>query len=249
MEIPIVFKTNEEQIIGILHLPKKEKSPLIILIHGWGRNKLGTDSNFFVKVAREFCKNNFAVLRFDFRGSGDSEGDFKDQTITSMLQDLDTVITQISKNPYIDKEKICLIGHSQGGYVSLLQSSKDKRVKCVILWAGRVSDLKDFLSKMWFEELERKGYIESYDYFTSKKYVEDSLKYNISAAVEKIQVPVGMIYGESDDVIPPSEGVKLSKMLKSKKELIILENLDHVFTGKIKEKVISITLSWVKKWL
>jgi alpha/beta superfamily hydrolase len=78
IEIPLTFKCEKQQIVGILHLPKeKRKIPLVILVHGWSANKLGTWNAFFVKAARGFSKNGFAVLRFDFRGSGDSEGRFK----------------------------------------------------------------------------------------------------------------------------------------------------------------------------
>jgi alpha/beta superfamily hydrolase len=70
VELPLAFKSEGKQVIGILHLPKKKKSPLIILSHGWSGNKLGAWNAFFVKAVREFSKNGFAVLRFDFRGSG-----------------------------------------------------------------------------------------------------------------------------------------------------------------------------------
>ena len=68
-EIPLTFKCENQQIVGMLHFPeKKGKIPLIVLVHGWSTNKLGTWNAFFVKAAREFSKK-YAVLRFDFRGT------------------------------------------------------------------------------------------------------------------------------------------------------------------------------------
>jgi dipeptidyl aminopeptidase/acylaminoacyl peptidase len=250
-EIPLTFKCENQQIVGMLHLPKKKgKITLIVLVHGWSANKLGTWNAFFVKAAREFSKK-YAVLRFDFRGSGDSEGKFEDQTITSMLKDLDAVITQISeKFSEVDNTKVCLIGHSQGAYVSFLHATRDKRIKCLVSWMGRLSDLKNFWSKVWFEEFYRKGYLEEWGYKISKKYVEDSLKYSLEKEVNKIKVPTLFIYGEKDDIVPPSEGLKFYKKIKAIKKIAILENLDHYFTGElIQRKIIKTTLGWIKKWL
>jgi dipeptidyl aminopeptidase/acylaminoacyl peptidase len=252
VEIPLTFECENQQIVGILHLPnEKRKIPLVVLVHGRSANKLGTWSAFFVKAAREFSKNGFAVLRFDFRGSGDSEGRFENQTITSMLKDLDAVITQVSKKyPEIDNSKVCLIGHSQGAYVSFLQATKDKRIKCLVSWMGRLSDLKEFWSKVWFDEINRKGYIYEWDYKITKKYVRDSLKYNLSKDSIRIKVPTLFIYGELDDLVPPSEGTNFYRKIKSPKKIVIIKELNHTFSGeKAKKSVIRITLQWLRKWL
>jgi dipeptidyl aminopeptidase/acylaminoacyl peptidase len=251
IEIPLTFKCENQQIVGILHLPReRRKVPLVILVHGWSANKLGTWNAFFVRAAREFSKNGFAVLRFDFRGSGDSEGRFEDQTITSMLKDLDAVITQASeKYPEIDNNKVCLIGHSQGAYISFLQATKDKRIKCLVSWMGRLSDLKEFWSKTRFDEINRKGYIYEWDYKITKKHVKDSLKYNLSKICKRIKIPTLFIYGESDDLVPPSEGIKFCKKIKSPKKIVIIKDLDHTFSGEsVKMRVIRITLQWLKRY-
>jgi hypothetical protein len=44
---------------------------------------------------------------------------------------------------------------------------------------GRLPDLKSWWSRVWFEEFYRKGYFEEWGYKISRKYVEDSLKYNL----------------------------------------------------------------------
>ena len=249
-EIPLTFKSGNQQIIGILHLPKVKKAPLLVMVHGWGGNRLGTDNAFFVKAARQFARKDFAVLRFDFRGSGDSEGKFEDQTITSMLRDLDSVISQSSKLPEIDKDKICLIGHSQGGYLSLLKASKDKRIKCLVLWMARTSDLKDFWSRTWLEEIKRRGYIVNYDYRIMQKYEKDSRKYSSLKAIKNLTVPTSLIFGEMDTFCPPSEGLRVFSIMKGPKQLKILPHLDHDFSGENnKREIIQISLIWLKKHL
>lgn len=252
METPIIFKSADQQIIGILHTPKsKRRVPLVILVHGWSGNLLGVWNAFFVKAARVFAKNGFAVLRFDFRGSGSSEGEFENQTISSMILDLKNVIDQIAKHEAINSNKIALIGHSQGGYISILHTAKDKRVKAVVLWMGRTADLKDFWSKTTFEDIRRKEYAIWYEYkVLNKTYVADSAKYNSESALRKIRIPIGMIYGELDTIVPPSEGLRVKKLAKGIKELKIFKDLDHEFVGeKVQKKVIDTTLGFLKKWL
>ena len=252
METPIIFKSGGQQIIGTLHLPKtNRKTPLIILVHGWGGNSLGAWNTVFVKAARTFTKSGFAVLRFDFRGSGNSQGEFENQTISSMLLDLKNIIDQIAKHEAINSNKIALIGHSQGGYISILHTPKDKRVKAVVLWMGRTADLKDFWSKTTFEDIKRKGYAVWDEYkVLNKTYVADSAKYNSESALRKIRIPIGMIYGELDTIVPPSEGLRVKKLAKGTKELKIFKDLDHGFVGeRVQKKVIDTTLGFLKKWL
>ena len=252
METPIIFKSAGQQIIGILHTPKsKRRVPVVILVHGWSGNSLGVWNALFVKAARVFAKNGFAVLRFDFRGSGSSEGEFENQTISSMLLDLKNVIDQIAKHEAINSNKIALIGHSQGGYISILHTPKDKRVKAVVLWMGRTADLKDFWSKTTFEDIKRKGYAVWDEYkVLNKTYVADSAKYNSESALRKIRIPIGMIYGELDTIVPPSEGLRVKKLAKGTKELKIFKDLDHGFVGeRVQKKVIDTTLGFLKKRL
>lgn len=254
-EIPITFTNNRQQLVGIFHTPKATKNalkpprpPLIILLHGWSGNRLGTWNAFFVKAAREFCKSGYAVLRFDFRGSGDSEGKFEDQTITSMLEDLQAVIDQTVKFQDIDIHKICLIGHSQGAYVSFLQALNDKRIKSVISWMGRLSNLNDFWSKTWAEELKRKGYIIVKDYIINKNCFLDNLQYDLPSIIPSLRIPSLFVYGDQDVIVPPSEGLKIYNLLKSPKKLTVLSDLDHTFTGEaVKKKIINLTLDWLKK--
>lgn len=251
-EIPITFRSAGQQIIGILHLPEaKKKLPLVVLVHGWSGNSLGVWNSFFVKAARVFAKSGFAVLRFDFRGSGSSEGEFENQTISSMLLDLKNVLDQIAKHEAVSGNKIALIGHSQGGYLSILHAAKDKRVKSVILWMGRTADLKDFWSRTTFDDIRRKGYAIWDEYkVLNKKYVADSAKYNSESALRKISVPIGMIYDELDTIVPPSEGLRVKRLAKGEKQMKIFNGLGHGFMGeKGQKKVITTTLGWLKNWL
>lgn len=250
-ETSITITSGGQQVFGVLHIPaRRSKAPLVILVHGWSGNLLGTWNAFFVRTARAFARRGFAVFRFDFRGSGNSNGVFEQQNHSSMLLDLKNVVSQVSTHEGIDARRIALIGHSQGGYLSILHASRDRRIRALILWMGRTADIKDFWSKTTFDEIRRKGFTIWYDHKVIKKYADDSMKYHSEPALRKIKVPIGMIYGEADGVVPPSEGLRVMRYAKGPKRLNILKDLDHDFSGeKPKVMVIATTLGWLRRWL
>lgn len=233
-EIPINFKVNEEEhIVGVFHFPDKEKFPILIICHGFGSDKYGPN-RFFVKIARELSKNGYGVLRFDFRGCGDSSREFHEQTLSTMLEDLDVAISECIKIPNFDG-KLGIIAHSLAARISLIKASQNEKISFLILLTPRISDPEDFYPKVVFEELERIGYIRKVIgrkiYKIEKEKIEEDKKYKISEIVKKIKIPVKIICGELDEVTPPSEGLKLKNMLKEKCEVKILENLDHYFSS------------------
>ena len=251
---PIIFRNKGQEIFGILHMPKaKKKVPLVVLCHGWSGNHLGTWNAFFARAGQELAKQGFAVLCFDFRGSGNSAGQFENQTITSMLSDLKVVIDQTIKRQGIDKTRIALVGHSQGAYVALFHAVKDKRVKILIFWMGRLSDYKDFASKVEIEEAKRRGFLPSWEGYIVRynTYVKDTFKYHSETVLRRLKLPIGFLYGEADTIVPIAEGERARKLSKGKTEMKILKDLTHDFTGKpgIQKEVLAITAKWLKRWL
>ncbi len=102
---------EDGRIFGIFSKGKKD-NPLVILAHGWSGNHLGTRNRFFVKAARFFASKGLNVIRFDFRGSGNSSGRFEEQTITTMIEDLIAVENYASEHFDFDG-RIVLVGHSR----------------------------------------------------------------------------------------------------------------------------------------
>ena len=79
MEEPINFlNRNGQRLFGIVHTPQgpsnSPRTGVIMLLSGFGTRTYV--HNFYVKIARELCQKGYYVLRFDFHGLGESEGDF-----------------------------------------------------------------------------------------------------------------------------------------------------------------------------
>jgi dipeptidyl aminopeptidase/acylaminoacyl peptidase len=249
-EEPIVVKSNGKQIIGILHLATKKNAPLVIMCHGWGANKLGTWSGLFVNAARVFCKNNLNVLRFDFTGSGDSEGKFENQNIETQLKDLKNLIEAMKKSEKdMNLDKLGIVGHSRGGELALIFAAENKNIKCVATWSSPAGIMELWSPALLSELYERKYVILDNLKITLRNFKLD-LKYDLRKIVKKIKCPVLVIGCENDDVVPPSQAKKIYNMLSSKNKKMCIIKSDHYFTTlEAQSKVIKLTLNWFKKWL
>lgn len=138
---PISFMNEGQKLIGVLHRPaavNQNKIPAVVLFHGFTGTKV-EPHRIFVKTAEALAQEGIAALRFDFRGSGDSEGDFEDMTLQGEISDARVSLDYVSSLPGVDGDNIGILGLSMGGAVAA-SVSDDPRVKSVVLWSA-VADL------------------------------------------------------------------------------------------------------------
>jgi hypothetical protein len=138
----VKFKNAKDNIVlaGTLTLPEKEgKFPAVILISGSGpqnRNEELLGHKPFLVLADHLTKNGIAVLRFDDRGTAESEGDFKTATSFDFVNDVEAALLYLRTRKEINKKKIGLIGHSEGGIIAPMLAAKSKQVDFIVLMAG-----------------------------------------------------------------------------------------------------------------
>ena len=111
MEKPVVFENEGQQIVGMLHAPDGAEglSPAVVMFHGFTGTKV-EPHRLFVKTARRLAEEGFYVLRFDFRGSGDSEGEFREMTLEGEISDAKASLDFILSQPGVDRGRIGVIG-------------------------------------------------------------------------------------------------------------------------------------------
>lgn len=136
----IKIKANSEGFVldGIL-LKKsndQQKRPVVIFLAGSGISSHRTNykdfNQFFLE--KTFLENGFAIAYFDKRGIGKSQGTWYETTFEQRALDAKNVALEIQKSPFIDINKIFLIGHSQGGWITQIALSQYPEV-----FAGGVS--------------------------------------------------------------------------------------------------------------
>jgi len=125
------------RLAGIIELPpdyqEGQKRPGIVLAHGPG----GAKEKLLPDVSRFFAAGGYAVLRFDYRGFGESDGP-KDRLIP--LENVDDVlaaVTFLQQQPEVDPARTGLWGTGTGGANVIWAAAVDSRVKAVVCANGQ----------------------------------------------------------------------------------------------------------------
>jgi len=250
-ERPIIFlNQNKEKLFGIFSLPKnREKSPAVILVHGFAKTK---SERKFVELARKLAENGIASLRFDFSGCGDSEGRFFKMSISKQVGELRAAFQKLIEEKRIDKDRIGIFAHSLGTVVSCLFQIKYKKIKCLVLAAPALN--QEELIKKWYEEKEikkwkRKGYLDTEKFRIGINYLQEAVDY--TGILPQIKIPTLVLHGGKDEDI--SGKIAREAFLKigsRRKKMKVIRKADHHFESYLgRQKVIQHSLKWFLKYL
>ncbi len=138
----------------------------VILISGSGpqnRDEEIMDHKPFLVLSDYLTKQGYAVLRFDDRGTYASEGDFSTSTSLDFATDVEAAIDYLKTRDDVDKSKIGLIGHSEGGVIAPLVASERSDVAFIILLAGTGVPGKTIIVDQIFEINKANGESEEYN--------------------------------------------------------------------------------------
>jgi len=138
-----VFFENAQagiKLAGTFTYPKAEgKYPVVVLISGSGaqnRDEEIMGHKPFLVLADYLTRHNIAVLRFDDRGTAESTGNFEGATSMDFATDVEAAVKYLHSRTEIDKNKIGLIGHSEGGIIAPIVASRNDNIAFIVLMAG-----------------------------------------------------------------------------------------------------------------
>ena len=223
-------------------------SPCAILSHGFTVD--GTESHrMFLKLADHLAAKGIIAINFDYRGSGYSDGDFEDLTITREIEDLKTVVEYVVSMQEVDKDRIIVIGQSLGSYAAILALHSDKRIKAFVLWGTPVK-LYDKFYNYFGKEWEKNGIIcHEKGFYLKKGFLDDFKKYDEFSCISKIEQPILFIHAEKDEKNLISVVKALFEKAKEPKAVKIIEGANHSFTcqRELEQVAIDKTIEWVLK--
>ena len=141
----VVFTSCDSiRICGTLTTPKKCKNtPAVILISGSGKQNRDGDMaghSMFRDIAHHLSARGIAVLRMDDRGTGQSTGHYEYATTADFAADALAAFEYLKNKKGINKERIGLLGHSEGAAAACIVAAQNKEVAFVISLAGLLSD-------------------------------------------------------------------------------------------------------------
>ncbi|MFA5000870.1 MAG: alpha/beta fold hydrolase [Candidatus Paceibacterota bacterium] len=259
MKNKIFFKSKDGiKLCGVWNIPARQTKKAIILVHGITVNK--NEDGVFTSLAKILCDHGYAVLRFGFRGHGESSGKSIDMTINGEILDLDASVKEAIKNGY---SEIGLVGASFGGGVATLYTAKNQeKIKCLCLWnpclnydhcflnptlpwlINKKDKMKADLRKQGWTTLGRRKFV------LGKKLFGEMAKLHPDKEIRKIEMPLEIIHGDKDTYIPYNDSKKSLKNMKNG-QLVTIKNGEHGFhepkahTQKANEE----TLKFFKKYL
>ncbi|MFD0961456.1 alpha/beta hydrolase [Paenibacillus chungangensis] len=213
------FSSGGSRLAGWLLRPvggASESTPLVIIAHGWGSNR-----SRVLRYAYPLCEAGYAVLLYDARSHGDSER-MRAPSALMFRDDVLAAVRYARTLPGIDPERIALLGHSLGGFGSLLALAEGLDVRAIVTDSMPVK-----FETMLQAELKRKGLpkfplayvIPAVWLLRAGISREQFRRADISAILQdrcrrtESRIPILMIHSHGDDFIPASDLQQLEKQL------------------------------------
>lgn len=204
----VVMEADGLRFFGILHKPlQKPPWPAVLLLHGFAGNKVGRTRQY-VETSEVLALNGVAALRLDYRGCGDSEGNFQDMRMSAHIEDAMEGLRYLSEVPGVDATRIGVIGRSLGGPIAIQVAARSQQIKSMALWAP-VSN-----SEKWRLEWETFSAFSGDDEFIylndlpfSRSFLAAFFREFFSEEPAKAMydlghIPLMHVHGELDTVVP-----------------------------------------------
>ncbi|MGE3512979.1 MAG: alpha/beta fold hydrolase [Vicinamibacterales bacterium] len=139
-ETPLLFGSAGEELFGMFHEPPTRASTTgVVLCHPFGEEKLWAH-RVFVAFAREMARRGVPVLRFDYRGNGDSAGDFAATSVSTAVADTQRAIALLEDRAGVSR--VVLAGLRFGAIVASQVAELRDDVDALLLWAPIVDGSK-----------------------------------------------------------------------------------------------------------
>ena len=173
----------------------------IVFCHGFLSDKSGS----YQGRCREAVARGYDAVRFDFRGCGESDGDFADSTLSARIADLEAVIE------YFDPASVVIFGSSFGGKVAFHAPVDDLRVEAVatrapVTYAGTFDDRR--------AEVEADGAVTLDDGRTiDARFFEALDRYDFTDVESGLDCPVAIFHGVADGSVAVEDSFRAAKSL------------------------------------
>jgi len=243
MERPVHFKNPQgEQLTGTLHLPDSATDRGIVLAHCFTCTR---HTGILSQLGHDFAEAGIMALRFDFSGNGQSEGEFAQSTYTKQISEMKIAGDVISSQGV---SRIGLAGHSMGAVIALLAAVEIKTATAVCAIAGRLSGMNAmrFLNRHQRDELDQTGRVA----FTSRgrklmltqDFFSDADRFDLPALVSRLKIPLLIVHGDRDEIIPVDEAYSAHEPNSEKTEMTIISGADHMFSNKNHRESVSLQI-------
>jgi pimeloyl-ACP methyl ester carboxylesterase len=188
--------------------------PTVVWLGGFRSDMTGTKAQALADWAQASSR---AYLRFDYFGHGESEGDFREGTITRWREDALAVLDELIQG------EVVLVGSSMGGWIACLAAMvRPDRVRAMVL----VAPAPDFTEKLMAPEIPPEGRQALRDegvwlrpseygdpYPIAAALLEDGARWSILPGPVPIEAPVRILQGGEDPDVPWRHALELARAI------------------------------------
>jgi len=213
----------------------------IVFLHGFMSDIEGDKPKNFLNYCK---KRKLGFLAVEYSGHGKSSGKFNNNNISKWTEDV-----KVSINKIINKKKFILIGSSMGSWLSLNQFKYFKNQIKGFLGIGSGPEFLERLMWKKFSDKVKKEIIQKgiyqlkhgeYEYPITYQLIKDGRKNKVLHKKYKIKIPVTMVHGSKDEVVPVIYSRKILKIFNNaKKNILVIKNGDHSLSNKVNLKKIN----------
>lgn len=239
-----------QQLAAYLDLPIDGKPKAFALFaHCFTCNK---NLKAVANISRSLTQQGIAVMRFDFTGLGESEGDFADTNFSSNVEDLKAAAGYLA-NEY--EAPSLLIGHSLGGAAVLLAANSLPSVKAVVTigapadpthvtnhFEGTIEDIKT--------HGKAKVNIGGRTFQIKKQFLDDLEASNLTDHIKNLDTSLLIMHSPSDKVVGIDNAAKIYQAAMHPKSYISLEGMDHLMSEKQDSQYVGQVISqWASRYI
>lgn len=204
-------------------------------------------------ISQALTQEGIAVLRFDFTGLGDSEGDFADTSFSSNIEDLIAAAEFMSKEY---ESPSLLIGHSLGGAAVLLAKHQIPSVKAIATIGAPYEPAHvSHLLQSGVEEIKEKGIAEvnigGRPFTVKKKFLEDLEQLSSShSVINNLNTGLLVIHSPQDTTVEIENATKIYKAAQHPRSFLSIDGADHLLSHSEDARYVGEAIAvWAKRYL
>lgn len=194
----------------------------------------GKDLGTIYNIAASLCDHGFAVMRFDFTGIGESEGDFADTNFSSNVDDLIAAAEYLESNYEAPR---LLLGHSLGGSAVLVAGGRISSVSAVATIAAPYSPthVKRLISSD-IEKIAEDGKatvnIAGREFTIKEQFLKDVASIESNEAIRNLDAALLVMHSPDDKIVEIDNATKIFKAAQENKSYVSLDGADHLIKRK-----------------
>lgn len=204
------------------------------------------------RISRALVGEGLGVLRFDFTGLGNSEGDFANENFSSNVEDL-VAAAGIMRREY--GAPSLLVGHSLGGAAVLAAAEQIPEVTAVST-IGAPADPAHVthLIQDDLETIRQQGHAQvrlaGRDFTITRQFLEDLETQATQQRLRRLGRALLVFHAPADELVPIDEARKIFEAARHPKSFVSLDSADHLLTNRADSRYVAVTLTaWASRYI